>query len=204
MESVLKNQWKWIAVVLIFCSGVFVYYNQDFFSNKLSALFLAIRPETQASPSANIVQKKSKFPVRLRISAIGVDALVEQVGANPTGEMDTPRNYSNVAWFNLGPSPGAEGSAVIAGHLDYKNGQKAVFYDLNKLKMGDQLFIEDEKGKFIVFIVREMRSYDSHNLVPEVFLSSEGQHLNLITCAGAWDHSKKEYAERLVVFTDRE
>jgi len=30
--------------------------------------------------------------------------------------MDLPKERANVAWFNLGPRPGENDSAVIAGH----------------------------------------------------------------------------------------
>jgi LPXTG-site transpeptidase (sortase) family protein len=140
--------------------------------------------------------------MRLKIPVIGVNAKIEYVGLTSAGAMGVPKNIKDVAWFNLGALPGADGSAVIAGHLDGRNGQKAVFYNLKKLKKGDQLFIEDSSGKIITFVVRETHIYDSEASAPEIFSSSEGQHLNLITCAGHWSKSQKRYVQRLVIFTD--
>lgn len=108
-----------------------------------------------------------------------------------------------MAWFNLGPVPGVEGSAVMAGHFDDADGQAAVFYDLNKIKQGDQLLVVDSQGKTITFVVKKISLYDSAALATEVFSSSEGQHLNLITCSGSWNKLKKSYTERLVVFSEQ-
>ena len=60
----------------------------------------------------------------------------------------------------------------------------------------------DDKGSSITFIVRENRLYDPC-LAGEVFSLSDGTtSLNLITCDGLWDGTKKNYTKRLVVFAD--
>lgn len=142
------------------------------------------------------------LPVRLKIPVIKVDAAIEYVGLTQRGAMDVPRSPEDVAWFSLGPRPGEKGSAVIAGHIDWKNGEAAVFNSLYKLRKGDKLYIEDDKGASISFIVREIRTYNPGEDVPDVFYQSEGIHINLITCDGVWDKSKKSYTNRLVVFAD--
>lgn len=148
-------------------------------------------------------QKESPgLPVRLRIPAIEVDAYVGAVGVNSSGEMAVPANSHDVGWFEFGPRPGERGSSVITGHLDSESGEDGVFVDLNKLQMGDLLYIEDDRGVTVTFRVRESRIYDP-GYADEVFDQSEGEHLNLITCDGAWDGDKKSFKKRLVVFTDK-
>jgi sortase A len=146
------------------------------------------------------------LPVRLKIPTIEVDATVEQVGLTPKGEMDTPKDPAEVAWLNLGARPGENGSAVITGHYGtWKNGSGSVFDNLHKLKKGDNVYMEDEKGETISFIVRESRSYEPSADASDVFSSDdEGSHLNLITCEGTWNKDLKSYSERLVIFTDKE
>lgn len=147
---------------------------------------------------------KFGLPVRLKIPAINVDSVIETVGFTPEGEMDIPKGPDNAAWFEFGPRPGEIGSAVIAGHYGWKNNIPAVFDDLNKLKKGDKLYIEDDKGAVITFIVRESRIYGKNEDVSGVFGSKDmGAHLNLVTCEGAWNDASKSYSGRLVVFTDR-
>ncbi len=145
------------------------------------------------------------LPVRLIVPKIRVTATVERVGVTSDGAMDVPKNFMNAAWYDLGPRPGEEGSAVIDGHFDRKNGKSAVFNNLHKLRIGDKLYVEDEYGATITFVVRESRRYGKNDDSSDVFSSNDGkQRLNLITCEGVWDRVSKSYSKRLVVFADKE
>lgn len=159
-------------------------------------------PETKKQTSAIETKKESPgLPVRLRIPKINVEATIEFTGLTSEGAMEVPSNAINVGWFKLGPRPGEKGSAVIAGHFDGDNGGAGIFTNLNKLREGDELYIETNKGTSVAFVVRESRTYDPGH-ADEVFSRSDGAHLNLITCDGVWDGVKKSYSKRLVVFTD--
>jgi LPXTG-site transpeptidase (sortase) family protein len=141
------------------------------------------------------------IPVHLIIPVINVDANVQPLGITASGEMDMVGNTVDVGWFELGSKPGEKGSAVMAGHLDGINSETGVFNNLSKLKQGDKLYVEDNKGLLRAFVVRESRVYDP-GYAEEVFSLNDKAHLNLITCDGSWDSSKKSYTKRLVVFTD--
>lgn len=150
-------------------------------------------------------QEQAGLPMRLKIPRINIDTFVEHVGVTPDGAMDVPKELANAGWFNLGPRPGDIGSAVLAGHYGWKNGKASVFDKLYKLRKGDKLYIEDDKGEIITFVVRESRRYDPKADASGVFNSSDGKaHLNLITCEGDWNKDQKSYSARLVVFTDKE
>jgi LPXTG-site transpeptidase (sortase) family protein len=146
------------------------------------------------------------LPTRLKIPAIDVDAPIEYVGLAPDGAMGIPKGPSDVGWYELGPRPGEDGSAVMAGHYGtWKNGQGSVFDNLHKLNQGDKIYIVDDKGMTTTFVVRESRRYDPKADAAEVFTASdEKPHLNLITCEGAWNKASKSYPQRLVVFADKE
>ncbi len=145
------------------------------------------------------------LPVRLKIPVINIDAAVEYAGLTADGAMDMPKSPANVAWFELGSRPGENGAAVIAGHYGRKDGKPSVFDDLYKLREGDKLYIENDKGATISFVVRKSRRYDPVADASGVFDSSDGKaHLNLITCEGAYDKDTETYPTRLVVFTDKE
>ena len=145
------------------------------------------------------------LPTRLKIPSIDVDAPFEYVGLTPDGAMDVPKSYVNVGWFNLGQRPGEIGSAVIAGHFGGTNNIPLVFDNLHKLHKDDKIYIEDEKGRNIIFVVRKIQRYGKDDDSSGIFGSSDGKaHLNLITCAGVWNKAEKTFSERLVVFTDKE
>jgi LPXTG-site transpeptidase (sortase) family protein len=147
----------------------------------------------------------SGLPVRLLIPKINVDASIEYLGVTSAGTMEVPTVPYDVAWFDLGPKPGEIGSAVIAGHYGtWKNGNGSVFDDLNKLRTGDEIYVEDENGLSTTFLVRELARYNPDSNSLSIFTSDDGKsHLNLITCEGIWDNVSKTYSQRLVVFTDK-
>lgn len=160
-------------------------------------------PQPTAAPMP-AARESVGVPVRIVIPSIGLDATIEKVALADDGSMDVPKQPFNTAWYELGPRPGEAGSAAIAGHVDWKNGAKAVFADLHKVKPGDRIELQDDNGEVISFVARESRRFDAAADAIDVFTSNDGKaHLNLITCAGAWDKRTRQYAERLVVFTDK-
>jgi hypothetical protein len=144
-------------------------------------------------------------PIRLVIPAIGVDAAIQSVGLywNGNGEMSIPTNFTDVAWYNGGPRPGMPGSAVIDGHLDGKNVEEAVFYNLGNLKIDDQVGVVDASGTMIRFRVVKVVTYDYNATTTDVFSGDTSKaRLNLITCAGTWIPGQKIYDKRIVVYTE--
>jgi len=160
---------------------------------------------TKPKPIVASIAKQSYrgLPVRLVIPAINVDTTIEYVGNNAMGDMDTSKSASDVAWYKYGALPGDPGSAVIAGHVVGLNGQAGAFVDLSKLQKGDVISVIDAKGLSASFIVRLSQTYDPSKGDSEVFNSSSGTHLNLITCSGDWDATSRHYLSRLVVFADK-
>lgn len=143
------------------------------------------------------------LPVRLKIPAIGVDSAIEDALITADGRMDVPLGSKNVAWFALGPHPGQVGSSVIGGHFGMSNGVPFVFYDLDKLNVGDKIYIVDDKDDTLSFVVRSIKLFDRDADATTVFTSEDGlAHLNLITCEGVWNKINDSYPKRRVVFTD--
>jgi len=146
---------------------------------------------------------KSVLPKLLEIPKIGVSANVQSVGLNSKREMDVPSNDWDVAWYNLGPKPGNIGSAVIAGHLDNKFGKPAVFWNLDELKTGDDVYVIDGNNNKKHFQVVSFERYETGTApLEKIFGASDEAYLNLITCGGVWDKTKNNYSERFVVFTE--
>jgi LPXTG-site transpeptidase (sortase) family protein len=150
-----------------------------------------------------VEQVYNGLPSRLKIPAISVDTEVQYLGKTSKGEMEVPKSHTVTGWYKYGAIPGDEGSAVIAGHVIGPKGEHGIFFNMKKLKPGDELQMVDAKGKTSLFKVRETRTYGQNEQPSEVFNSSSGTHLNLITCAGEWDAANKQYLKRLVVFADK-
>lgn len=142
-------------------------------------------------------------PALVVIERIGVHAAVEAVGA-VQGAMGSPRLPTDVSWYRDGVSPGQEGSAVFAGHVNWSGGQDAVFTNLHALEMGDQIIVVSNYGVRDYFTVTDLKRYPAQGDSEQVFLSHDGRaHLNLITCDGVWNAETKTHESRLVVFAEK-
>lgn len=191
------------SVALIICGCLAITTTMVFFAHKNKT---QAPPEKQEEKGILLPTQEISFglPTRITIPRIRVDAQIVSVGLTPSGDMEVPKNPTDVAWFNLGSHPGEIGSAVLAGHYGWKDGIPAVFDDLHTLSAGDKIRIEDDKGTLTTFVVRELRTYGEHDDASEVFAADNGEaHLNLVTCSGIWNKGKKSYSSRLVVFADR-
>lgn len=148
-----------------------------------------------------IVVAQAPPPVRLRIPAIGLDTVVQWVGVDAEGRLAVPSNYTDVGWYQEGPAPGTPGNAVIDGHLDSTTGP-AVFYRLNELQPGDEIFTVSETGQEYRFVVTTSEVYPvSDAPLDKIFGPADLPKLNLITCDGAFDRAIRQYDMRLVVYS---
>lgn len=155
----------------------------------------AILPVAQASET-------EQSPWRIRIPSLGVEAPIQKVGLTRTGNMGVPSKYNEVGWLKTSAQPGEPGNAVIAGHLNGGPNVPAVFEKLHKLQVGDYIYVESDGTKTLSFRVTDTHSYNTDKAPYEkIFGPTTREHLNLITCDGAWDKAKQDYSQRRVVFS---
>lgn len=157
----------------------------------------------QAWNSRPAVTRADAYPVRITIPALKIDTFVEQLGERADGSMATPTNPSNVAWYSYGAIPGENGNVVMAGHLDRADGSPAAFWNLAKLKAGDEVIVYDSIQTAYHYTVTDQQSYP-YNKAPldQIFGFDLVSRLNLITCRGNWDRNRQTYSQRLVVYTE--
>ncbi|MFI1047987.1 class F sortase [Streptomyces griseoruber] len=141
-------------------------------------------------------------PVRLRIPRISVDAPFTDLSLNAEGQLQAPPpNDTNlVGWHAAGPSPGETGTAIIAGHVDTKT-SAAVFVGLQYLKKGDVFDVVRADRSVAHFEVDDTETFAKDDFPSErVYADTPRAEARLITCAGTYDHSAKDYEDNLVVF----
>ncbi|WP_262387120.1 class F sortase [Streptomyces sp. TRM49041] len=139
-------------------------------------------------------------PRSISIPSIQVSSTLEELGQQKDGTMETPRDPDKAGWYVPGPLPGAEGPAVIAGHVSW-DGKPSVFHRLSSLKPGDKIEVAREDGKTAEFTVERIGQY-AKNRFPtvEVYKNIDHAGLRLITCGGEYDASERYYSDNVVVF----
>ena len=145
----------------------------------------------------------SSPPTRLRIPSIDVDdsdLIPLGLQADRTIEVPPVSDPEEAGWFKFGATPGSVGPAVLLGHVD-GGGQEGVFYDLNKMKPGEQVTVTREDGKNAVFTVTAIRSFEKTEFPTQlVYGKTPDSQLRLITCGGVLDRSAHNYLSNIIVF----
>ncbi|MGW3206332.1 class F sortase [Streptomyces sp. NPDC001135] len=138
---------------------------------------------------------------RVRIPAIQVDAPVTPVGLDANGWVAAPPpDDPNLAgWFTGAVSPGENGTAVVVGHVDNKQGP-AVFYGLGALKKGNRIEILRKDGKTAVFETYGVEVFAKASFPGDRVYGAKGTpELRVITCGGGFS-KQNGYDGNVVVF----
>jgi len=148
-------------------------------------------PSAPAPLSASTVG----IPVHLIVPSINLDVPIVEVGIDNEGKMAVPDGKTGVVgWYQYGVRPGEMGSAVMSAHV------YAAFSILKNAKSGDDIYVRDDTGELLHFVVEETVVYPLEELSPEMlFNRNDGKRLTLITCAGVALLGTTRYDHRLVV-----
>ncbi|MBB0246785.1 class F sortase, partial [Streptomyces alkaliphilus] len=166
-------------------------------------------PESPAAPLAPESPDQAEDPAlppakpeRISIPEIGVDAPFMPLAIGETGELDPPPHDDKnlVGWFEDGVTPGERGSSIVVGHVDTRTGP-AVFVHLNALRPGSTVDIHREDGVVATFEVYAVETFAKADFPDErVYSDTPTAQLRLITCAGTYDRTTRNYEDNLVVF----
>jgi sortase (surface protein transpeptidase) len=114
--------------------------------------------------------------------------------------MEVPQDPGLAGWFSRGPSPGALGPAVIAGHVTW-DGAPAVFYRLGTMRRGDQVSVTRQDGKTAIFTVSRVAKFSKSRFPGQaVYGAIDHAGLRLITCGGTYDAARHSYLDNVIVF----
>jgi LPXTG-site transpeptidase (sortase) family protein len=168
----------------------------------------AAQAATYAEPTATTaVPRPGKHlprsrPVRLLIPKISVDAPFTPLFIGRTGHLEAPPpdDTNLVGWHAEGATPGEAGTAVIAGHVDTAT-SPAVFAGLGELKRGDTFRVLRADRSRVTFVVDSVEQFAKDDFPSRrVYGDTPQAQVRLITCAGDYDRSARDYTENLVVF----
>ena len=115
---------------------------------------------TRTRPAPDLAPLPRAAPVRVQIPAIDVRADIVPVGADAAGVLEVPPldRPTLAGWYRHGVSPGETGNAVLVGHVDSPAGP-AVFFDLGRLRAGQQVQVTRADARVATFTVDDVRAY---------------------------------------------
>ncbi|MER5384174.1 class F sortase [Streptomyces sp. NPDC002688] len=198
---------------IVWCAGIAVLLAMSLFrghdepSGPSPASRAAAAPAPSSSRAPSAVHEDGKHlpraePTRLLIPKISVDAPFTDLVIDDSGRLQPPpANDTNlVGWYAKGVSPGERGAAIIAGHVDTTT-SAAVFAGLSDLKKGDKFSVQRSDGRTASFVVDSAETF-AKDAFPDkrVYADTPDAQVRLITCAGTYDRSVKDYTDNLVVF----
>ena len=159
----------------------------------------------EASPSPEPVVY---WPQQIEIPAINVKAPVVHVGLEPDGAMEAPKGPDIIGWYTGSVAPGMHGNALVTAHVDWQDrttgqAQTAVFWDLDKLKQGDQVIVHAEENQTFTYTVKDsvLVRFDDPDAL-KYLEPTENPILTMITCEGNFDQSSRNYDMRRIVIAD--
>ena len=160
-------------------------------------------PEVTARPAAPTSTASAPAPVRLVVPDLGVDARIDPVGVEPDGNMTIPADVDRVGWYRFGPVPGAEGSEVVAGHVDDAEQGLGAMAPLRAAEVGDEVRVTDADGTTTRWRVVARETITKQVLpLDELFRRDGPPRLTLITCGGPFLPEYGSYRDNVVVVAE--
>lgn len=164
---------------------------------------------TAPSPAADRTdQVPPSAPVTLRIPSLHLSTTIINVGLNADRTPQVPpltaAGIREVGWYDLGPTPGEVGAAVIVGHVDAAVAGRGSFYNLGTLVPGQAVSVTLTNGATVDFTVTSVREYPKdHFPVTTVYGPTAHPTLRLITCGGRFDSTTRSYLSNIVVYATK-
>jgi sortase (surface protein transpeptidase) len=138
-------------------------------------------------------------PVRVVIPDLGIDGPVIPAGVNSDSELDVPPDARTLVWYRHGPSPGEPGSAVIAGHLNWR-GVNGLFAKLDETPVGALITIVYDDGSERSFTVSTVELLPKPAVAVNGVFARDGERLlRLVTCGGEFEKAVRSYRSNVVV-----
>lgn len=168
-------------------------------------------PGTQApiagAPPLQVVTLQPE-PVTVTIPAIDAHSDLIGLGLNPDNTAAVPpvEQPELASWYQPGVRPGAEGPAVILGHVSGRppgstSSQPGVFARLADLAAGDEIHVARADRSTAVFEVTTVELHSKNDFPTDaVWGNTVGPELRLVTCGGFFDSAAGSYSSNVVVF----
>lgn len=148
----------------------------------------------------------ASHPRELSIKKLHIDAIILPMGTT-NGVLNAPTSAWDVGWYNQSALPGSgQGALLLDGHVNDALNSPGIFYSLANLSAGDTIELQRGDGKWFNYTVNNVQDVplDKVNMASMLQSAKHGKEgLNLITCGGWYDATKKTYDHRVLVYATR-
>lgn len=142
----------------------------------------------------------ASIPVRLRISALGIDAPVVPTAIDLRhGVLGVPTDIERLAWWRDGAAPGARsGTVLVAGHVDSARQGRGALFPLPSARPGELVALTGAGGRTFTYRIAAVRRYPKALLPESVFDRTGRARLVIVTCGGPFDAATGHYLDNIV------
>jgi len=208
--------WRWLfSLVLVIALAACAWYAYRWYTTgeepplpilPVSALAPKVDESAITPKQLDDYRVPATHPRYISIPSIGVTkSRVLSVGENEFGNLETPYNLNDTAWYNKSATPGTGyGAVMIDGH----NGgysKDGIFAKLSTIQTGALITIERGDGKTFSYKVvsNQTMSLDEANKTGMQTMTQSAdpnkEGLSLITCAGNYVPKLGQFDKRVMV-----
>ncbi|MDN3460954.1 class F sortase [Rhodococcus sp. APC 3903] len=121
----------------------------------------------------------------LAIPDLNVRADIVTSGLGLQGGMILPHPDKVSHFANAVQFGSAEGTNLVAGHVDDGDRTHGALWPLHQMKPGTPIYVTDDSGSMFVYRAASLTLYEKVALPAEVFSDAGAPRLVLVTCGGA-------------------
>jgi hypothetical protein len=139
-------------------------------------------------------------PQRLQVPRLDVDAPIQPVGVESTGNLVIPEDPQVVGWWSGGAAPGSPvGTVLMASHVDSAKDGPGALARLAQTPIGAQVTVRGPDGSQSYQIVARRRYFKGDLPWRQLFNQGMQPRLVLVTCGGEFDYRTRHYTDNIVV-----
>lgn len=136
-------------------------------------------PDTEGRQETPVVEG-----TRVVIPTLDIAVAWRETGIADTGIMDIPL-APTAGWYDKSAAPGsAEGTTVIAAHVDYPDRSLTPFGRLAEVRKGASVFVADQAGTVHEYRVISLETFNQQLLPDRIFTRTGDPLLVMVTCSG--------------------
>jgi Sortase domain len=155
-------------------------------------------PSTGAGAGAMV--DASFAPQRLQVPKLDVDAPIQPVGVESTGNLVIPNDPQVIGWWSGGAAPGSPvGTVLMASHVDSAKDGPGALARLAQTPIGAQVTVRGSAGSQTYQIAARRRYFKGDLPWRQLFNQGMQPRLVLVTCGGEFDYRTRHYTDNIVV-----